>query len=164
MAILINLLLGTMLLAIAWEDFRSRTVRIYWFLGLFAALLYLQIIGGSVAFTIEKYAINLLFILFILVVLHVYYAVKMGRWIWIMDKRMGWGDIVFLICIAGVWSLAGFVAFMVLSLLFSLIIFIALVKRHASTVPLAGLQSICFGIFYILEKNTTLSLDNWIRL
>lgn len=159
-----NLLLGIALVAIAWEDFRSRAVRVYWFVGVLVALLYMQLVRQGALVTYERYAINLLFILFILVVLHGYYAVRRRRWIWIMDQQFGWGDVAFLVCIAGVWHLPGFVAFMVLSLLFSLIVFLLLVKRYAQTVPLAGLQAICFGIFYILEKNKILSLDNWISL
>src|SRR5690606_258720 len=102
MMLVANLLLGVGLLAIAWEDLRSRAVRIYWFVGLFAALLYIQLLGDGALATFEKYAINLFFILFILIVLHGYYAVKMRRWTWIMDQRLGWGDIAFLVCIAGV--------------------------------------------------------------
>lgn len=160
----VNLLLGIALFAIVWEDCRNRTVRTYWFIGLFAVLLYLQLITAAASVVFLRYTANLLFVLFILVALHGYFAIKARRWIWIMDQHMGWGDVAFLVCITGVWSLQGFVAFMVISLLFSLAVFMLCVRRYARTIPLAGLQALCFGVFYILEKNKIIALDNWIRL
>jgi len=157
------LLLGVVLSAIAWEDIRHRTVHTYWFLGLMAVLFGLQLGTQTIETVMTKYLYNLLFLAVLLGLLHIYYAVRHRRFVWLFDRALGWGDVVLLVCLSGVWTLPGFVVFMIASLIFSLVIHMLCTRRYQDTVPLAGLQAISFGIFYILEKNNVISIENLIN-
>ncbi|WP_149915209.1 hypothetical protein [Sphingobacterium cavernae] len=150
------------LLAITYEDLKTRSVHIYWFALTFICLGYFSWRSvGLQGYTLQ-YGINLIFLLLYFVLLQLYFIVKHRGWVWLFDRYIGWGDVVFLMCIAGYWNLVGFIVFIVASLMISLVVYFINIKSYERTIPLAGLQSTIFLIIFYLEEINFISLDELI--
>jgi hypothetical protein len=162
MDILVLIGLTVSLLAITCEDWQTRSVHTYWFALTFLCLGYWGYNALGISDYAVQYGVNFLFLCLYFLLLQIYFVLKHRRWVWIFDTYIGWGDVIFLLCIAGYWNLFGFVVFIVVSLLLSLLVYFIVIKRRKSTIPLAGLQSIVFIIFFYLEEEKLLSLNNLI--
>lgn len=148
------------LLGIAYEDFKNRSVYIYWFVGLFISLLWMVLETGSFDQVASRFAINMVFCTVQLALLNAYFCLKERKWIWIFDRYLGWGDVVFIGCVALLWNLPGFIIFTIGSIIFALLIYVIGMRNRATTVPLAGLQAVFLIILLFLEWINLLSLDS----
>ena len=153
---------------IAYQDFRSRSV--YWFY--FPLLTISGIILGFLELKsnlqLFQYAFfNVFFLAMQLFFLKVYFFLRHKKIVKIVDKKMGLGDILFLIAACFFFSPFNFIVFYISSLLFS-IIYYALYKvikgSSLKTLPLAGLQAlflfICFGVRFLFKYS--MLNDNWL--
>lgn len=147
--------------AIAYEDIHFRTVRIYWFVGLFLAVAWVQSNTYTLAQLLINFGVNLSFIILQMAILHLYYFWKNRAWSWIFDRYLGWGDVVFWGCILTAWPLWGFIAFMILSLVFSLLVYLSFIQHNQPSIPLAGLQAGCLLLTILLERLQVFSLSGW---
>lgn len=148
------------LLGIAYEDFKNRSVYIYWFIGLFISLLWMVSETDSLDRVASRFVVNMVFCIVQLALLNAYFCLKERKWIWIFDRYLGWGDVVFIACVALLWNLPGFIIFTISSILFALVIYVIGMRKQTATVPLAGLQAIFLIILLFLEWINFLSLDS----
>ena len=148
----ISLTLAIMcLVMIAWEDFAERQV--HWS--------YFPILAGAGAVhTFEElhsmgklamYAgCNLTFLIIQFLLLKGYFFIRQTAMVSIIDRKIGWGDILFLLAAAFFFSPLNFIWFYLYSLLFSLLVSLlwSTYRRSAlRSIPLAGLQSVFLLLF-----------------
>lgn len=161
MDILVLIGLTISLLAIAYEDWQTRSVHTYWFALVFLSISFLQINTFGFLEYLQQYLINFVFILFYFALLQLYVVIKHRIWVWIFDRYIGWGDIVFIFCVAGYWDLLGFIAYLILSLIIALLLYLFLISGKKTTIPLAGFQALVFFLFFYLEQLKILPLDQY---
>lgn len=104
---------------------------------------------------------NILFFLITFSVLTVYLSIKNKRFINPFEGYFGLGDFLFFLAISPLFHLYNFILYFILSLLFSLIIQLLLLKfMKNKTIPLAGFASlfliliICKDLFFNFKKMT----------
>lgn len=152
----INILLLINLIAIAWQDFKSREVSVI-FLVVFTVL---QLIRGYLIFDLHDLLTNSLSSLFFLtlqfaaVVCYFYIKGKINRNKVNIKELIGGADIWMLLALipAFVWPL--YVVFIAVSTLLTLIIFLSykfLNRNLDQRVPLAGFYAVCYFIVLILS-------------
>lgn len=139
--ILVSLIL---LLLVSFQDFRSRTVYAVVF-----PLLFLSNLIVNLPFAEEGHWWDLLFNFLLvtgnLLLASVYFSVKNRALVNVAGKMIGWGDVLFFVCICPLFSFADFCIFFPLSLLVSLLIWLPVFawrKEQRNRIPLAGLQAI----------------------
>lgn len=148
---------------IIYQDLKSRTV--IWIV--FPVLWILGVIQNLTSLTpgiiVIKYLVtNTAFLIIQYILLMAFYYLKEKK-VSIIDNKIGLGDILFLISCSAFFSPINFIVFYASSLLFTLIVYLAL-KIHffkvnqSDTIPLAGLQSMFF-ILIVFAK--ILSLYNY---
>jgi len=148
-------------LAIAYEDIKFRSVRLWWFVLLLLSVVVLQLQRNSWSELIYNFGINLTFVTLQLGILQLYYYLKEQSFPKIFDHYLGWGDVVLWVCVLPVWPLVGFMSFMIVSLTFSLLVYVIFIRRWRKTVPLAGLQAVFFLFVYVAEKKGLIYLSMW---
>ena len=135
------LLLTTILLFIAIEDFRYRAV-VWWsfpLLFFFGTIWSLQYVDWKILFRI--YAINLSFLVLQLLLITFYFSVR-KRVVNISVSLLGFGDILFMACSCCFFSLTVFILFYIFSLIAILILILFAPALKNNGIPLAGLQSV----------------------
>ena len=138
------LLIGVcmLLFAIAWQDFKTRTVYVFVFVLFFAAACTLQYLRcGFTEETFVHIGLNASVVCTQLLVLYCY--LKFVRKINFFDG-MGLGDIFFYICIIPMMSLPVFIFFNISSLVLALLIYVVAGKKihmKSGAIPLAGIQA-----------------------
>lgn len=156
------------LLGIAWEDYRRRRVRWFYFPLLALAGLWLGLSAlQSPRLALGYAACNLGFIGLQLLILKAWYFLRLGPGVPLLGNKLGAGDILFLAAACFFFSPLNFIAFYLCSLLFSLLGWTALRSARMTvlpTVPLAGLQA----IFLLLSmgvaayRGYSLFQDDWL--
>jgi len=166
---LLKLLVLVLSLAIFVEDILSRSV--HWFL---FPLLYLALFAVNYFQShnwidgLQHSLWNSLFIAFQLGILTLYFSIKKKKIINITDGLLGWGDILFWVCISCFFSPVIFLLYYIGSLIFVLLIWGAVslfsnkTNRH---IPLAGLQALVFALLFVIawfKPAVKLGSDEWI--
>jgi len=167
---LLNFLIVACLLMVFTQDIRFRAVSwIY-----FPVLASLYVIHGLVSGIYLKeilfnVVLNTAFLLLVFILVWLYISLKRRRFVHLPDKFIGWGDILFLLCICFYFTLLNFILFYIISLLIIIVFWLIWVKfrprvanRH---VPLAGLQALILSVFLIIDwftKSIDLTSDNWL--
>jgi hypothetical protein len=158
-----------LLLLILVQDIVSRAV--YWILfpllGLSFILLRLAAHQPGPAI-VRSSAINLAFLALQLLLVSLYFSARHKSWVNITRQLLGWGDILFLACIACYLSALNFLLFYMVSLIGALLGWLfwqLLVTPKSKQIPLAGLQSLLLVLFlatdwWLLPVNLT--TDNWL--
>ncbi|MDN3588102.1 hypothetical protein QWY86_15570 [Pedobacter aquatilis] len=136
----------SVLVAIAWQDFKFRAVYWWLFLLLFSGLWTISLLEVGFPLAAERMLYNCAFVLLQVFLLSLYFAVKNRRWLNIFDGYFGLGDLCFLLAVSVYFSLTHYLFFYVLSLLF--VVLISGIIRLASPevnlkIPLAGYQALC---------------------
>jgi hypothetical protein len=168
------LLLNFLIIACLWmvfaQDIRFRAVS--WFF--FPALAILYVSRGLAAGIYVKElllnsALNLGFLLLVFALVWLYISLRHRRLIRLPDRLIGWGDILFLLCICFYFTLLNFILFYITSLFLVIIFWLVwtrykpqAAKRH---IPLAGLQALILSIFLMvdwLSRSIDLTNDNWL--
>jgi hypothetical protein len=113
---------------------------------------------------------NIFFLLVQFILLQLYFLLKGGKTTDVINKKIGWGDVLFLVAACFFFSPLNFILFYIQSLIFSTAIFLVMILRRRCvslsgkmTVPLAGLQA--SFLFLDLAVNYffsySLTNDNW---
>ncbi|TQM50853.1 hypothetical protein BDE36_2617 [Arcticibacter tournemirensis] len=164
---LIKTLLMTCLLFIFYQDMRYRAVSWFAFPLLLVLLVYISAGSAPVESLLMDRVFNLSFLLLQLGILTVYFSVKQRKIVNITRGLLGWGDILFLLCLAFYLSPVNYVVFYVGSLIVALLIsLLSLMKNEPAKnkVPLAGVQALLFAGLALADWNSTLfnlTSDNW---
>lgn len=152
------------LVGIAYEDLRYRSVHIGWFASLLLGLFLFRMMQGiPVWHIVVDSAWNIGFIAFQLLMLTLYFSIKVGKWTNVFDRYMGWGDVVFLLVCTVYFDFLGYFFFYLLSVFFALLLSIGYIRYSRSkerrTVPLAGLQACFLLVVLLLERVGLWSFD-----
>jgi hypothetical protein len=154
------------LVVIAWQDFVARRV---WgiFFGLLAAAGVLYMLAGvdSPRQLLLYAGCNIGFLIVQFGFLKVYFLLR-RRGVAVIDRMIGWGDILFLLAAAFFFSPVNFITFYIYSLLLSLLVslvWIAFRPSVSKAIPLAGLQSLVLLVVIGVGSFLHLSLvsDDW---
>lgn len=156
------------LAVLAWQDFRTRSIS-WWLLPLlFIALGFSgQVHAGWPALG-RYFAINLFFLILQLALIWSWFVLRHRRLLNIIDRQIGLGDILFLLCISLAFSTINFLFFYTASLV--LVLLFTLAKRLFSStreelIPLAGAVAVpmlllCLARFF--EPAFDLYNDHWL--
>jgi len=165
--LIVRVLIIAVLSIIFVQDLLSRSVQWILFLCLFSCLLILRVMEHATIKEISaSLGINFAFLAMQLLAVTIYFSIKNKGWINITKALLGWGDILFLLCLTVCFSILNYLFFYILSLLASLIIWIILrslnlIKdRH---IPLAGFQAMLLILLFIAVwwiKPLNLNSDN----
>lgn len=143
---LLYFLIISLLLLIAYQDFKYRYINVWplVFLMSFALTLGIQSIG--LVAVVKNALINGAFIGLQLLGVSLYFSIKAKRLINITSEQIGWGDILFflpLTCLLGFeWFVFFYISSLILILIFYLILKMTFVLKN-ETIPLAGGQALC---------------------
>ena len=133
------------LLLLAAQDFRSRRIS-WWLLPLFTlGIILVFSIDGNGRDFFYFFSLNLLFLVIQFIFLSGWYLVKNKKITRIIDTKLGLGDVLFLICMATMFSPANFLLVYTAGMLFSLCIGVLVKFMRKNTdfeIPLAGLLAI----------------------
>ncbi len=152
---IIKILVLFTLATILIQDLKSRAVNWILFPVLCGLLVWLYgLENNGTKDLIWSVPFNCGFLTLQLLLVSLYFSIKNKRWTNITSSQLGWGDILFLLC-AGIYlSRAHFLAFYILSLVIILILlplWQMLPGRKITTIPLAGLQALLFGLLLCAE-------------
>lgn len=137
---------------IAYQDFKQRQINLIYLFLLF--LLALIINYAEIMLTLHDFVQNIIFLFFILIILNLYYSIKKRKFVNTIDSYIGSGDILFFVACAPLFSLANFIFFFTLGILFSLVLYLVFRKIISSDdIPLAGFFS-CFTALLMLYHIT----------
>ena len=136
-------------LVTAWQDFRSREIHILP-LGLMALSGILFRSFKHQWFWLHAFMVNMMMLIAMMGIIYGFYRMKGEKNI--MDVKMGWGDVIFLI-ILGIWfDPEWFILFYSLNtLILSMVFTIARAMKLISAnypIPLAGILGISFAFTY----------------
>jgi hypothetical protein len=166
---LAKLVLITCLLLIFYQDLRYRAV--YWILFPMVLIALLVLVAQQQPQWKEllfNSSYNLAFLLLQFLLLFLYFSLKMRRWVNLTQGYLGWGDILFLLCIAFYLSPANYFLFYLISLLlivFTTLLIVAFKAKKQIQIPLAGLQSMFFVLLLLADWNSGLidmTNDYWL--
>lgn len=163
-----KILLIAGLLFIFYQDVRYRAV--YWMLFplLLALMFFLAVQQQGMADLTMNSGYNLIFLFIQLCILFLYFSVKARGFVNITSGYLGWGDILFLLCIAFYFSPLNYLLFYILSLITVLLITLIMYRFSNSKelkIPLAGLQAILFAIVLIADwgmETINITSDYWL--
>jgi hypothetical protein len=142
------------LYTITYQDFISRAVSWIYFpiLAVICFCMHIYSCSNLKTVCIDAF-VNILFFICQLFGVFIYFLVK-NKFKWIaLSSKIGWGDILFLLACAFLFSFFQFIIFYVSSLLFSIAAYLIIYFRKMSkqeTIPLAGLQSFYLSIWILL--------------
>ncbi len=158
------LLMAIASITITYQDFKDRAIS-WWPLVLtLLSALFLSVSGVGARATFSAWSFSVLFLVvqFALVAL----AFGLGKKQWnFFDHLIGWGDVLFLVAIAPLFSTVNFLIFYCVSLVISLVgfgVYKLISKAQETTVPLAGTLSICLLFFVPTIK--LLGIEPWMEL
>lgn len=106
--------------------------------------------------------ISSLFLTIVLIILFIYISLKNKKLVNIFQSHLGFGDVLFLICIIPLFSLRNFILFFIAGMIFSMVMHFLFQKfQKHKTIPLAGYLSILvFGlIVYSFFNPSFLKMD-----
>lgn len=139
----VALLLACSLVAVIYQDFKSREVSIISFLGVFFSLLILSY-PGNAEYWVVCSSINIVLVTVQLLVSFVAISVRRRRVTNIVNEAIGLGDIVMLEIYALGFSTIFFILITLLASLVSLLLFLTgrVFRWERSTIPLAGVMAL----------------------
>ena len=153
---------------LCWQDFRSRQIA-WWLLPIIAlVLLKIALRNNSATEVGKEFSINIFFLLIQFSLLWIWFSLKNKKVTKIIDQQIGFGDVLFMICIALAFSPANFLLFytigMIATLLLTIIvrIFLSTIK---SEIPLAGalaLPLIVLFLWRIIDPSKNFYSDEWL--
>lgn len=131
---------------IVYQDFKYRLISIFSIAGFGISCCALFLLAHSLQEWLENGIFCIAYFIFCYLILHLFYFLKTKRFQNIIDKKIGWGDILlFMIigsCISPLELIYFFTASFVIALLFQI-----LFQRKNKEIALAGIVAICYTVF-----------------
>jgi len=164
----LKILIISNLLFIFFQDMRYRAV--YWLaFPVLALLLAFSAVAKTGIYDIlYSSSLNISFLVLQFLLVSIYFTFRNNSWVNLTSEYLGWGDILFLLCVAVYLSPGNYLLFYTFSLV--VILPIAVFKQKFNypklvLVPLAGMQAFLLAgvlIFDWQSKLIDLSSDSWI--
>lgn len=153
-------LICSILLLVSYQDYKYRAVSWYLFPAL--AGLFLMNHNGLWDQALPYFLINLSFVLINLLMLTCLFSLKNHKFANITKDYLGWGDILFLVVMAFVFSPLNYLVFFMVSLI-SVCILVFFAPQLKQSIPLAGIQSVLLLAVLIGGKIFRFDLfsDDW---
>lgn len=144
------------LVAIAYEDIRFRFVRIMLFPVLATVLILDRIYAMSSGMLVANVIVNLLYLCILLGLTVLYVKLRKREAKFSFRQSIGSGDLFFLSVLACWFDPVNFIIFITVSLAVALCLHLILIRcsqfyRAKETVPLAGFQSLCFLVVFVVN-------------
>jgi hypothetical protein len=163
-----NLVILAGLMLVFIQDIKSRAV--YWIVFPILAVLFYasQSLTNNLFSPLQSAAFNIGFIVLQLVLVTVWFSFKNRRLVNITNGLLGWGDVLFIVSVAFYLPLPNFIAFYLISLLASLLIWIlwqTITTKKDGHIPLAGLQALLLSLLIItswINPKFRLTNDGWL--
>lgn len=136
------------LIIISFEDFKYRSVRLFLF-----PLLLVLLITSMNEISLSNVLINMAYLLFLTGIATLYLFIKYKSCT-LFANSIGAGDILFLLVLSCWFYPVDYILFNSISFIIALVLHFILNKvsssyRMCNSIPLAGIQSICFLIVFI---------------
>jgi hypothetical protein len=133
-----------LLIIIAYEDFKNRTVHVFLFPVLLIVAIGYAYCWLSGVEVLKNTLINACFLVVQGLLLVFYFVIKHKKWINITEAYIGWGDILFVIVTTPLFTPIAYVFFYLSSLIMT-IFFVTIYKvarQKMKFIPLAGVQAL----------------------
>jgi hypothetical protein len=154
---------------LSWQDFRSRKIA-WWLLPILAGVFLMSSMQkNSAGEMTREFLLNIIFLIAQFLFLWIWFLIKNKRISKIMDTQIGWGDVLFMICIALAFSPANFLVFYVLGMIATLlatITFRLLRSGKENEIPLAGalaLPLIVLICIRLIDPGKNFYNDDWLN-
>jgi len=147
-----DIILLVFLSVIAVQDIRYREVSWYLFPVVFTVILIRSLSQLHFKELVFDFSLNLLFIVLQLIALFVFYAIKNKKFVNIINRYIGTGDLIFFVLLCAGFSPLMFGCYLVATFIAALVFIIAISlfrRKTISTVPLAGGLALSYGILLI---------------
>jgi len=151
---ILDFLIITFLIIIIYQDYRYRGISWILFPIGFLFLAIKSLGYGSLIDQARFFLINIGILLAVFLILLTYFSFKNRRFVNIIDSYIGTGDLLFLVIIALCFSAVNLILFINLVLfliLISYVVFSKLLKFDTGKIPFAGLLSLFYLVFYVLN-------------
>ncbi len=158
---MIFIVLQLLLLFIAYQDFKKKSVMAILLFGVIVVSFFYSLLTQKAFFLLINSIINLSITAFFILSLTVYFSLKERKRVNIFAKHFGIGDLFFLICLSVVFSSTNFLLFIVLSSLVILLLSLFLNQFKIvlnNKIPLAGFQALFLSILLFIEKFSNIPL------
>jgi hypothetical protein len=134
---------------ISYQDFRSRLISV-WSIVLYSICCISAVLLFENTYSLVSNSIStLIYFSFITLVLFVFYFIKEGRFINIIDSKIGLGDILIFIAIGLTLEIINLILFFTISFCISAIVGFFLARQNKTT-PLAGILVWCHFCFLLI--------------
>ena len=136
-----------LLSAVIWQDLKTRTVSAWLLPACGVALAVREYYISDWNVLLWNTVINVFLLLLQYLIIHGWLWLRNKRPTRMMDRHIGWGDVIFLLCIAPSFAPLNFCLFVTAGTLISLLYTVATRRTHL-TIPLAGHLSLllCFAL------------------
>jgi hypothetical protein len=104
------------------------------------------------AFEWEHLIFNLSFLLLQFILLTLWFSIKESKLVWITQRYLGLGDLVFWLSISGLFSPVNFTCFFLFSLIFSLLLALVFQMKGSNKIPLAGFQGLALLLVIVFTS------------
>jgi len=130
---------------LSWQDFHTRRI-VWWLLPLLAIARVLSAFGQTGVIAVGKnFLFNSGFLLLQFLLTWIWFSARLKKPATLVDRQIGSGDLLFLVCITPAFSPMNFIVFYSAAMIFSLLLALLLRRVKISTteeIPLAGLLSL----------------------
>jgi hypothetical protein len=92
---------------------------------------------------------NLLFLVMQFLFIRIYFLITRGKYTIVLDNLIGWGDVLFILCVTFFLPVITFITFYVFSLVLVLagwLLYLQVTKVEEKHIPLAGLQALVLSL------------------
>lgn len=142
----INALLLITLAFLAFQDIKYRAIS-WWLIPVILLLLGFRLLEQNVFIEdiVFNMSINLLLIMIQLLLVTIYFSLKERRFVNIIDKYLGLGDILFFLSCSVAFKYDMYIMFLLFSFLTAIVVaffYMKLFKKKTILIPLAGIMSI----------------------
>lgn len=137
------------LLFVFYQDLKYRAVNWLAFVVLFVLGIYLSVDTVGAQDTLWNGLLNAGILSIQLLLVFLFYFLKSGKQVRIINNKLGLGDILMLIALVFSFSPVYYIVFVLASLVISLVV--TLVQRNHQTIPLAGYLGLFYFIFLLLN-------------
>ncbi|MFI5203881.1 MAG: prepilin peptidase [Flavobacteriales bacterium] len=140
-----------LLTIITWQDFTTREISVLLFPAVTILLIYHAMKYADVEQLFLNFSFNIGFLTAQLFMLFYYLRLRYGKNPGMFSNYFGWGDVLLLASVCMLFSLYGFMLFIITSSLVSLVVALAygwMKKKKMQQIPFAAVAALVFLVFW----------------